>query len=366
MSQSRGRRIAVWLLVVAGSVVAVLAIFAIWTARQLLNEDNWRETNTELIGDPALQEALAAYLVDELYANVDLAGTLESALPPRLDPLAGPAAGALREPLTEAVRRMLDAPRVQKLWDEAARVTHRQFMSLVEERRVALRRDGGAVVLDLRPVLGAVGEQLGLPITGERLPEGVGRIVVMDADQLDALQRIVRLLKVLAGGLLLLSIALFALAIWLARGRRREILAASALGVVVAAILVLLLRRIVGDTVVANLGDTATAQDAAHSVWTIGTALLAQVARTLLLLALLVALAAWLAGPAGPARTVRAWARPALSGRPELVHGVALAALLGLLALGLIPGIRTLAAAGLLIVVVAGGVEMVRRQAVRE
>ncbi|MBX5441629.1 MAG: hypothetical protein IRZ32_08895 [Solirubrobacteraceae bacterium] len=366
MSLSRRRRIAVWSLVVAGGLAAVLAVFAIWSARQLLNEREWRETSARLIADPALQEALAAYLVDEVYQHADVAGALEAALPPRLDRIAGPAAGALREPLTEGVRRILDAPGVQRLWVEAAGRAHDRFLALVEDRGTVLRRDGGAVVLDLRPLLTAVAGRLGLEIDVERLPDGVGRIVIMDGDQLDALQRAVRLLRALAVALPLVALALFAAAIALARGRRRETLAACALAVAVAAILVLLLRSIVGDAVVDALAQTATAQGAAGSVWAIGTSLLAQVARTALVLALLVALAAWLAGPAGPARRLRAWARPALSGRPELVHGVALAALLGLLALGLVPGIRTFAAAGLLVVVVVAGVEMVRRQALRE
>ena len=39
---------------------------------------------------------LAMYLIDQLYANVDVQAELADTLPPRLQPLAGPAAGACR------------------------------------------------------------------------------------------------------------------------------------------------------------------------------------------------------------------------------------------------------------------------------
>ncbi len=366
MELSRGRRIGIWSLLVAGTIAAVLAIFAVWTARQLLDEDNFEQTTTELIADPAIQTAIATFVVDQLYENVDLPAELQRVLPPRLDALAAPAAGALHDPLTRAVERLLRGPRVQALWADAVRITHQQFVNLVEERGKALRTpEGGGVVLDLRPLVGAIGQRLGLPITGERLPESA-RIVILTPDQLTALQRTVKLLKVLAIGLFLLAVALMGVAVWLARGRRRETLVTAALAVVVGAIVVLLLRRVVGGTVVDHLAKTATVQDAADAAWTLGTSLLAQIAKTAILLAGLLALTAWLAGPAGWARKVRGWARPALVQRPELVHGVVLVVLLGGLTIGVIPGIRTLAAAILLIAIAIAGVEMVRRQAMAD
>ena len=56
------------------------------------------------------------------------------------------------------------------------------------------------------------------------------------------------------------------------------------------------------------------------------------------MLALLLLLGAWLAGPAKLALRVRTFLRPALTARPEIVHGVVLAVLLALLAIGIVPG----------------------------
>ena len=82
------RRLPIVLIVVA-SLLTFIAIFAVWANRQLLNNDNWTETSSELIENRVIRDQVALFLVDELYANVDVKATLEEALPPRLDPLAG-------------------------------------------------------------------------------------------------------------------------------------------------------------------------------------------------------------------------------------------------------------------------------------
>src|SRR4051794_32535796 len=367
MPLTRGRRIGIWSLLIAGGLCAVLTVFAVWAARQLLDENRWTDTTTALIADPAVQTQLSTYLVDQLYENVDLPAQLQEVLPPRLDVLAGPAVGALREPLIEAVQRLLASGPVQELWAKAAALTHQQFINLVEERGKALRTpNGGGVVLDLKVLLVEVGQRLGLPITGDRLPENAGLITVLTPDQLNSMQTVVKLLRTLAWGLLVLTVLLLGAAVFLAKGHRREVLINAALTVVIAAIFVLLLRRIVGNQVIGDLGKTASGQAAATEVWKIGTSVLAQVARTLLLLALVLLIAGFLAGPGRWAHKFRNWAHPALVNSPGIVHGAVLVVLLGILALGIIPSIRTLAAAILLIIVTIGGVELVRRAAIED
>jgi hypothetical protein len=367
MELSRGRRIGIWSLLIAGGIAAILTIFAVWAARQLLDENRWKDTTTALVADPAVQAGLANYLVDQLYENVDLKGELQQVLPPRLDAIAGPAVGALRDPLTNAVQRALASAPVQELWGKAAALTHQQFINLVEERGKALRTpEGGGVVLDLKVLLVAIGQKLGLPITGDRLPPDAAVIRILTPDQLSTMQKIVNLLRVLAWGLLALTVILLAAAVWLARGHRREVLVNAMLTVIIAGILVLLLRRIIGNQVIGDLGKTATGQQAATEVWRIGTSVLAQVTRTLLLLAIVLLVAAFLAGPGTWAHRFRAWAHPALVNSPGIVHGSVLAVLLAIVALGIIPSVQTLAAAILLILVTAGGVEMVRRAALAD
>src|SRR3954454_24489284 len=93
---SRGRRRTVKALVVAGAVLAFLSVFAIWVERQVLNTDDWVHTSDKLIQDEKIRTALADYLVDQLYANVDLEKEFEEKLPGETKEFAGPLAGAIR------------------------------------------------------------------------------------------------------------------------------------------------------------------------------------------------------------------------------------------------------------------------------
>src|SRR5215207_6849173 len=91
------RRLALALIVVA-SVLSFLAIFALWANRQLLDADNWAETSSELIENDAIRTQVATFMVDEVYANVDVESELQQAFEQLLRPgtaqaLAGPAAG---------------------------------------------------------------------------------------------------------------------------------------------------------------------------------------------------------------------------------------------------------------------------------
>jgi hypothetical protein len=74
---------------------------------------NWRQSPLPV------RDATSNYLVNQLYANVDVAGELKSRLPPQLQPLAVPISGALRNAATTAAQKALAAPRVQDAWKQA-------------------------------------------------------------------------------------------------------------------------------------------------------------------------------------------------------------------------------------------------------
>ena len=88
---SRGRRRTVRALVILGSFLAFLSVFAIWTERQALNTDDWVRTSDRLIENSTIRTAVGDYLVDQLYANVDVEAELDQALPPNFKRLSGPA-----------------------------------------------------------------------------------------------------------------------------------------------------------------------------------------------------------------------------------------------------------------------------------
>ena len=65
----------IWVRVILAlaTLLAVFAIFAVWANRQLMNPTNWAKTSTALLQSRRSHRA-SGYLVDQLYANVDVKG----------------------------------------------------------------------------------------------------------------------------------------------------------------------------------------------------------------------------------------------------------------------------------------------------
>src|SRR3954452_20819855 len=138
-------RVAATALVVAGTLCAFLAIAAIWVNRQALDTENWTDASSQMLENKAIRTALSGFLVDQLYANVDVAGEIRSALPPRAQPLAAPAAGAVRDLAERASNELLQRPRVQALWEDANRTAHGVFLKIVEGGGSNVSTDNGVV-----------------------------------------------------------------------------------------------------------------------------------------------------------------------------------------------------------------------------
>jgi hypothetical protein len=80
--QSGRRRALIWALVVLASLIGLASILTTWVHRQMLDEQAWRDASTELIQNERVRDALSVYLVNELYANVDVSSALAQELRP--------------------------------------------------------------------------------------------------------------------------------------------------------------------------------------------------------------------------------------------------------------------------------------------
>ena len=193
---TRKRRYAIRGLLVAATILTVAGIFAVFANRQLLDADHWSDTSTELLADAQIRSAVSAYLVDEAYNSVDVRAEVAAALPPRLQPLAGPAANALRTTAERATNRFLGRPRVQEAWKTANKATAEQFINIAEGNSKAITQSGNAVVLDLRVVLIDIVRRLGLPGTlVGKIPPSAAKLKIMSGNQVESLQSGANLVK---------------------------------------------------------------------------------------------------------------------------------------------------------------------------
>jgi hypothetical protein len=354
----RRRRKTVYALIVVASLIAFLAIFAIWANRQLLQTDQWTETSTKLLENDEIRSQVAATMVDTLYANVDVQTELLSALPPRLQPLAGPAAAGLRELSLRLANQALERPRVQQLWEDANRAMHSQLINVVEH-------DGSQNVnLDIGTIVTELGQELGVDVAG-KIPPGAAQIEVLPNDELSQVQTAVRILRGLAIVLTILALALFGLAIYLAEGWRREALRSVGFAFIVVGVLVLVVRKLAGDAVVSSLASTEAVKPAITNTWSIATDLLSAQGGGTIFYGLFILIGAWLAGPVGVARNTRRAITPVLENRAVAYSALGLILLL-LFLWSPTPGFQHLPTALLLIILSVVGLEFLRHEAIRD
>jgi len=350
------------------TVLGVVAIFAVWANRQLLNTHYWTNTSTKMLENQPIREALSGYLTDQLYANVNVAGELRGELPSELKPLAAPAAGALRSLVEKGVNFALEQQRIQALWRTANELAHAQFVKLVENRSEVVRLPGeGAVVINLRPLLNEAATRVGAPTSAvEKIPPNVAELRVLKSDSVRTLQNAVNVLRSLALILPLLVYLLFGLAVYLARGRRRHTLISVGCAFIGAALLVLVLRGIAGRTVVNSLVTTASVKPAAEAAYSIGTSVLSDIAWSTIFAGIVIILAGILAGPSRAATAARRFMAPYMRERPDIAYGVGAFLLLLLFLWGPIVATRTFTGVIIITVLAFLGLYVLRRQTTLE
>lgn len=279
------------ILVVVATVIAILSAATTWVRVQALDTDEWVSTSTEILADPEVQAALANYLVDELYATGDVTAALESSLPENLSGLAGPLAGAFRDPLTEGVERLLNRPRIQQAWKTANRLAHETLVAIVrDETRDNVSTAEGTVVLDLGGVVRDVGAEIGIPDSVlERIPADAGQITVFESDELADVQDAVKVMDVLSWFLFLVVVALYALAVYLAADRRREMLRNVGIALAIGGGTLVVLRGVAVRATVDAIVEIPANRQAGTFVADVFTQLLADMAWSAVILGLTIA-----------------------------------------------------------------------------
>jgi hypothetical protein len=354
-------------LVIVATVLAFVAIFSLWINRQALNTDNWTTTSGKLLENKAIQTEVATFVVTQLYANVDVKAELANRLPAQLQPLAGPAAGALRNVAQTAAVRVLATGQAQSVWKKANRAAHKTLLKVINGGGKNISTTGGKVTLNLRSVAEQVAAQVGIdPAVANKIPASAASLVILRSKQIDAAQKIAKAIRGLAIVLTVLVFGMYALAVYLAHGRRRETLRSVGFGFIAAGAVALIARELAGTGVVNALAKNESVRPAAEAVWSIGTGLLLQAASSAITFGVLIVIAAVFAGPTRYAVRIRHWAAPYLRDRPGVTYTAAGALYLALIAWAPIAAFRKPLGILVFALLLALGTEVLRRQTARE
>jgi hypothetical protein len=369
MSKKRG--VLVWGLLILATVLLFVSSLTVWSKRQLLDSNAWADSSSKLLANDQVRGAVAQTLVDRLFERVDVDAQLRARLPEQAQGAAPALAATLENAAVRSADRMLQTPKVQALWQDINKRAHAGVVKVLEGKD--LGRNGnistanGEVTLDLRPLITQLARRLGLEdkLKANADPNA-GQVVIMKSSQLGAAQTAVKILHALSSLLLIAVFALYALAIYLARGRRRLMLGAAGASLIFVGLIIAFMRRFLGGVIVDSLVKVEAKKHPVSVVWAIETSVMRDIAVILVVFGALVLLATVVAGPNRPAVALRRWLAPSFRHHPIVIWATALALFLVLLAWGPAAGNRALLGVALLAATTAIAIEALRRQTLRE
>jgi hypothetical protein len=357
---SRKRKSAIAVLVAAGSLMLGVAVLATWIDKVFLDSGAWADTSTSALQNPQVRTALSEYIVEQVYANVNIPEQLAQVLPAQARGLAGPVAVAGQPYAQRAIAAGLARPGVVALWRDANLRAHAQLMNVLDGGSGPFTTGNGEVALDLRPLVDQLASTLS-ERTGRTvpLPPDAGRFVLLQSDQLRLAQDGTKVMRAAALPLGLLALVVFAVAVYISRARRHT-LRAIAFGMLAAGLVLVIVRRVIGDQVVNSLTDVPDVRSAGHAVWMIASERLASANITLCTVALLLLFGTWFAGPGRRATRLRRATTPYLRD-PAIAYSVYGMVLLLLIVWAPVPATRDPVMILVLGVLGAAGVEALRR-----
>ena len=306
-------------LIACGALLAPLSIVAAWAHDEVADTDRYVESITPLGSDPAVQDAIIDRVTTEIFTRIDVEGVTEEAvdalaaqgLSPRvsdsLKALATPIAGGIRNFVTEQVTRIIKSPEFEQAWVAANREAHTQMVAvLTGEGTSTVDVTGNTVSLNLAVIIKTVKAQLvnaGFELAA-RIPEVNAQFTIFESEDLTKAQTGFRFLEKVARALPVVGLLLIGAGVYVARSRRRALMAA---GLAVAGSMLLLgatlnaFRPIYLDAIPAD----QLPHDAAAAIYDTLVQFIRLNLRALAVVSLAVAGGAWLTGPSSSATAVR-------------------------------------------------------------
>jgi len=266
----RRRRVLAGVALVLAVLTILVTTVALWVHQVAFNTDRFTALVTNVVDEPALIDPLSSAISTQVVDALDVEARIEARLPDTVKPLAGAVTVTVRDAIDKRLQVALANPRIQQALIKTVSFAHAAVMKLLRAEPEAVSVVDGYVVVEVFPVveaaltelqaMGLIPDGVTIPdlstpaapgvlaqrvsaALGVTLPENFGTIRLMPADRLLTARTVVRVFDLLVVALIVLSLVLVALAIWLARNRRRMVIYLG-----VGTIIAFLLARLAGNT----------------------------------------------------------------------------------------------------------------------
>ena len=220
---AKWKNIAAIVLIVLGCMVATVSVATVWLNKVVLDADEYVVTVTPLSEDPAIKDAVANKITDELFQRTHATDLAREALPEKVDFLAAPIVGATQGYVNEQTRKLLDSDEFVKIWKESNRDGHEMLKQVLSGDKGTVYSDEGKVYLDLGALFEVVKARLadrGITIFENIRNEDTGtQFTIFEYQNITVAQQGIQLLSQLATWLPIITLALLGAAMWLSRNR---------------------------------------------------------------------------------------------------------------------------------------------------
>jgi len=282
----RTRRVLAGIALVLACLTILLTTVAVWVHQVAFNTDRFTALVSTVVDEPAVIDPLAQAITTQVIDELDVQGRLEARLPDAVKPLAGSLTLAFSDGLERRLQVALADSRIQAALVRTISFAHARVMDLLRgDKPESVSVVDGYVVVDVAPVVaaalaelqsnGLIPADIQLPdlsnpelpgvlagrlesALGVTLPDDFGTIRLMPADRILAARSVVRIFDLLVIMMIVLSLILVALAIWLARDRRRMVVY-LAIGTIIVFLLARLTTNAITSALVSGVADEGLA-----------------------------------------------------------------------------------------------------------
>jgi hypothetical protein len=280
MRPERSHPVAIVVLLCFAVLAGAVAIGSIWANQHLLSTGSWVSVSGHLLESKSVRHRVAEFLGEELVSQTE--SQLGAA---GQDEIAEQVVPRLRANGTQLAEKAMKTKQFKAIWATANRAGHKALLRVLDEEG----NGGGeeAVVVNLTPALrqlaGLVeeeGEADGISATNLAglVPPGAARITILEAQELNRAQDVVRVIRDLTAPAVIVTLALYALALFLGWRRIGRTLVGIGLALAATGGLALLLRSLAGNQIIDQLIVGGRDQGAADAAWRIATSKIADLA----------------------------------------------------------------------------------------
>ena len=247
----RGRKVIAALFWLLASLTVLVGGVTLWAHQTLLTADGWGGIVEDVIAEEEVTDAISVVLVDRLSESLGVREVVADVIPGP-DVLAGALTATVESRITDAVADFAQSDAFQAAFVNVNKAAHDAAMRVIRGgESEAVTSEEGVIAINIFPLVegvllslqenGLIGESREIPdltdyqaspqaisaietLLGRDIPDDVGTIVLIDSENLDLIQTVIRWFDLITIVLLGLWVLFTALALWLSQRRVRMVL----------------------------------------------------------------------------------------------------------------------------------------------